>query len=117
MHTVARVLIFGSILFWLGRISNDTGKQYIRKQENIEVGTREVFAKLFEIGLYFLIFILLLQVMGISLTALAVFGGALGVGLGFGLQAIAANFISGIIILLDRSLTVGDYIELEDGRG
>lgn len=104
-------------MFWLGRISNDSGKQYIRKQENIDKGTREVFAKLFEIGLYFLIFILLLQVMGISLTAIAVFGGALGVGLGFGLQAIAANFISGIIILLDRSLIVGDYIELEDGRG
>jgi len=117
LHTVARVLIFGSILFWLGRISNDTGKQYIRKQVNIEVGTREVFAKLFEIGLFFVIFILLLQVMGISLTTLAVFGGALGVGIGFGLQAIASNFISGLIILLDRSLTVGDYIELEDGRG
>lgn len=117
LHAIARVLIFGSILFWLGRISNDSGKQYIRKQENIDKGTREVFAKLFEIGLYFLIFILLLQVMGISLTAIAVFGGALGVGLGFGLQAIAANFISGIIILLDRSLIVGDYIELEDGRG
>ncbi len=40
----------------------------------------------------------------------------MGVGLGFGLQAIASNFISGLIILLDRSLTVGDYIELEDGR-
>jgi small-conductance mechanosensitive channel len=117
LHAILRVLIFGSILFWLGRISNDSGKQYIRKQENIDKGTREVFAKLFEIGLYFLILILLLQVMGISLTALAVFGGALGVGLGFGLQAIAANFLSGIIILLDRSLTVGDYIELEDGRG
>ena len=116
MHAIARVLIFGSILFWLGRISNDSGKQYIRKQENLDKGTREVFAKLFEIGLYFLIFILLLQVMGISLTALAVFGGALGVGLGFGLQAIASNFISGIIILLDRSLTVGDFIELDDGR-
>ncbi|MGH1538372.1 MAG: mechanosensitive ion channel family protein [Gammaproteobacteria bacterium] len=116
LYTFARVLIFGSILFWLGRISNDTGKEYIRKQENLEVGTREVFAKLFEIGLFFVIFILLLQVMGISLTALAVFGGALGVGLGFGLQAIASNFISGLIILLDRSLTVGDYIELEDGR-
>ena len=116
LHAIARVLIFGSILFWLGRISNDTGKEYIRKQENLEVGTREVFAKLFEIGLFFIIFILLLQVMGISLTALAVFGGALGVGLGFGLQAIASNFISGLIILLDRSLTAGDFIELEDGR-
>ncbi len=116
LFAIVRVLIFGSILFWLGRISNDTGQQFIRKQENLEKGTREVFAKLFEIGLFFIIFILLLQVMGISLTALAVFGGALGVGLGFGLQAIASNFISGIIILLDRSLTVGDFIELEDGR-
>ncbi|MDW3096457.1 MAG: mechanosensitive ion channel [Gammaproteobacteria bacterium] len=116
LNAVARVIIFGSVLFWLGRISNDTGKQFIRKQENIEIGTREVFAKLFEIALYVLIFILLLQVMGINLTALAVFGGAVGVGLGFGLQAIASNFISGLIILLDRSLTVGDYIELEDGR-
>ncbi len=117
LHAIVRVLIFGTILFWFGRISNDSGKQYIRKQEKLDRGTREVFAKLFEIGLFFVIFILLLQVMGISLTALAVFGGALGVGIGFGLQAIASNFISGIIILLDRSLTVGDYIELEDGRG
>ena len=117
LHAIARVLIFGSILFWLGRFSNDSGKQYIRNQENLDVGTREVFAKLFEIGLFLLVFILLLQLMGISLTALAVFGGALGVGLGFGLQAIASNFISGMILLLDRSLTVGDYIELEDGRG
>jgi len=62
------------------------------------------------------IFFVLLQIVGINLTTLAVFGGALGVGLGFGLQQIASNFISGIIILLDGSLTVGDYIELEDGR-
>ncbi len=116
VHATARVLIFGSILFWLGRVSNHTGKQFIRKQENIEVGTREVSAKLFEIALFVVMFILLLQVIGINLTALAVFGGAVGVGLGFGLQAIASNFISGLIILLDRSLTVGDYIELEDGR-
>lgn len=113
---VFRVLIFGSLLFWLGRLSNNAGKQVIRSQEQIDLGTREVFAKLFEVGLYMLVFILLLQVMGVNLTALAVFGGALGVGLGFGLQSIASNFISGIIILLDRSISVGDYIELEDGR-
>ena len=116
LYAIARVVVFGSILFWLGRVSNEGGKQFIRRQEQLEVGTREVFAKLFEITLFLVIFILLLQVMGINLTALAVFGGALGVGLGFGLQSIASNFISGLILLLDRSLTVGDYIELEDGR-
>ena len=115
-YALARTLIFGSVLFWLGRLSNDAGKQVIRNQSALDAGTREVFAKLFEIGLYIVIFLLILQVMGINLTALAVFGGALGVGLGFGLQQIAANFISGIIILLDRSITLGDYIELEDGR-
>ena len=116
LYAIVRVVIFGSVLFWLGRKSNDTGQQFIRGQEQLEVGTREVFAKLFEIAVFVTIFMLILQVMGINITTLAVFGGALGVGIGFGLQAIASNFISGMIILLDRSLTVGDYIELEDGK-
>ena len=116
-YGIARLIVFGVILFWLGRVSSTTGQQLIRNQMDLDIGTREVFAKLFEVAVFLVIFILLLQLMGINLTALAVFGGALGVGLGFGLQAIASNFISGIIILLDRSITVGDYIELEDGRG
>ena len=113
---VMRVTIFGSLIFWLGRISNATGQQAIRKQEKLDFRTREVAAKLFEIGVFVVASLLLLQIMGINLTALAVFGGALGVGLGFGLQSIASNFISGLIILLDRSLSIGDFIELEDGR-
>jgi small-conductance mechanosensitive channel len=116
VYGLARLLFFGVILFWLGRISNNIGQQIIRNQEELEIGTREVIAKLFQVALFLTIFILLLQLMGINLTALAVFGGALGVGLGFGLQSIASNFISGIIILMDRSITVGDYIQLEDGR-
>ncbi|MCG8325129.1 MAG: mechanosensitive ion channel, partial [Thiotrichales bacterium] len=115
VYGLIRVIIFGFILFWLGRISNQAGQRIIRNQTDLHVGTREVFAKLFEVTLFIIIFILLLQVMGINLTALAVFGGALGVGLGFGLQSIASNFISGIIILLDRSVTIGDYVEIEDG--
>lgn len=115
-YGVVRVIIFGALLFWLGRISNKVGQRVIRQQANLEIGTREIFAKLYQVGLFVVIFILLLQVMGVNITALAVFGGALGVGLGFGLQSIASNFISGVILLLDRSLAVGDYIELEDGR-
>jgi len=116
VYGVARVAIFGSLLFWFGRISNKTGREIISRQEKLEPRTREVASKLLEVAIFFVFFLLLLQVMGINLTALAVFGGALGVGLGFGLQAIASNFISGIIILLDRSVAIGDYVELEDGR-
>lgn len=111
-----RVIIFGSLVFWLGRVSNSTGQNVIRKQEQLDYRTREVAAKLFEIGVFVVVLVLLLQIMGVNLTALAVFSGAVGVGLGFGLQSIASNFISGLIILLDRSLAVGDFIELEDGR-
>ncbi|MAM86602.1 mechanosensitive ion channel family protein [Allohahella sp. A8] len=113
---IVRVAIFGSVLFWLGKVSNNAGKRMIRNQADLDIGTREVIAKLFEVGLFVLIFILLLQIMGINITTLAVFGGALAVGIGFGLQSIASNFISGIIILLDRSLTVGDHIQMEDGQ-
>lgn len=114
-YSVIRALIFGSILFWLGKVSNSTGKRIIRNRQSIDLRTKEVLSKLFEVLVFFIIFILLLQILGVNLTTLAVFGGALGVGIGFGLQAIASNFISGIIILLDRSVTIGDYIQLEDG--
>jgi len=115
-YGIARVAIFGLFLFWIGRVSSMTGQKIIRSQQEFDAGTRELFAKLLQVGIFFVIFLLLLQIMGINLTTLAVFGGALGVGLGFGLQSIASNFISGIIILMDRSLTVGDYVELEDGH-
>lgn len=109
---VLRVTVFGTFIFWLGRTFNNIGQRVIRRQEKLDNRTREGIAKLFEIGIFVLVALLLLQIMGINLTALAVFG----VGLGFGLQSIASHFISGMIILLDRPLSVGDFVELEDGR-
>lgn len=116
LYAVMRLIIFGLVLFWLGRISNSYGQQVIRSKKTIDIRTKEVFSKLFEISLFLIIFLILLQGVGINLTTLAVFGGALGVGIGFGLQQIASNFVSGIIILLDKSMAIGNYIEMEDGR-
>ncbi|HEX5694208.1 MAG TPA: mechanosensitive ion channel domain-containing protein, partial [Arenimonas sp.] len=56
-----------------------------------------------------------LELIGLPASRFAVFAGAIGVGLGFGLQAIFNNFISGLILLFDRSLKVGDFVELESG--
>jgi small-conductance mechanosensitive channel len=116
LYGLVRSAIFGVVLFWLGRLSNQRGVDFIRSRENLNETTKELVQKTFQLGLFVLISLMILQVAGIDLTALVVFGGAIGVGLGFGLQQIASNFISGIIILLDRSIAIGDYIELEDGR-
>jgi small-conductance mechanosensitive channel len=114
-YGLVRVSIFGLFLFWFGRASNQFGKDVIRKQTSLDVPTKEVLVKLFEVVLFTVVVLILLNVMGINLTTLAVFGGAVGVGLGFGLQSIASNFISGLIILLDRSITADDFIEFDEG--
>jgi small-conductance mechanosensitive channel len=73
--------------------------------------------KLSKFILLLVAFLLALNMVGIDLTALAVFGGAVGVGLGFGLQRIASNFISGFIVLFDRSIRPGDVITIDDKFG
>ncbi|MGR3514551.1 MAG: mechanosensitive ion channel family protein [Paracoccaceae bacterium] len=113
---IFRAVVAGSVLFWLGRWSSDTGTTYIRAQDAMRPPTRELAAKAFELAIFATVGLVLLNVMGLNLSALAVLGGAIGVGLGFGLQKIASNFISGIILLLEGQATVGDFVELDGGE-
>jgi len=113
---IARAVIAGSVLFWLGRWSSDQGTTYIRAQETMRPPTRELAAKAFEFAIFAVVGLILLNIMGLDLSALALLGGAVGVGLGFGLQKIASNFISGIILLLEGQATVGDFVELDGGE-
>ncbi|MGX9352803.1 mechanosensitive ion channel family protein [Shimia sp. W99] len=111
-----RFLIVGGAIFWLGRWSNEQSNQFIKKQEEMRPAMRELTAKAVEIAIFGVAFLLVMNIMGISLTSLAVLTGVIGVGLGFGLQKIASNFISGVILLLEGQATVGDYVELDGGE-
>jgi small-conductance mechanosensitive channel len=78
---------------------------------------RAVFARLTRALLILLAVLIGLPMVGIDLTTLSVFGGALGVGLGFGLQKIASNYVSGFILLLDNSIRIGNIITVGSDRG
>lgn len=116
LAALIRGLIAGSLLFWLGAWSNRQSADYIKAQDGLRPATRELAAKAAEVAIFGAAFLLLLNIMGIDLTTVAVLGGALGVGIGLGLQQIAANFISGIILLVEGQTTVGDYVELDGGE-
>ncbi|WP_370213524.1 mechanosensitive ion channel family protein [Roseovarius sp.] len=111
-----QAVVAGGVVFWLGRWSNDQSTSYIHAQQDMRPATRQLAAKAAEIAIFGAAFLLLMNILGISLTSLAVLGGAIGVGLGFGLQKIAANFISGVILLVEGQATVGDYVELDGGE-
>lgn len=82
-----------------------------------DMSLRVVVARLVKAFFVVLAFMIALPVVGIDLTVLSVFGGALGVGLGFGLQKIASNYVSGFILLLDRSLRIGDMVQIGNEQG
>lgn len=104
------------VLVWfLGRLLRLAFERYAARRES---STRPAIYTVSRISYYLLIVVGLLfalSVLGIPTSRFAVFAGAIGVGLGFGLQTIFNNFISGLILLFDGSLKVGDFVELESG--
>src|SRR5712691_3056676 len=82
-----------------------------------DTNARVVVAKLFRALLLLIGVLIALSVVGIDITVLSVFGGALGVGIGLGLQKLASNYIAGFTILLDRSIRVGDMVTVDNRFG
>ncbi|MEJ6389415.1 mechanosensitive ion channel family protein [Gymnodinialimonas ulvae] len=111
-----RFVVIGGVIFWLGRWSNDQSATLIERQAEMRPATRQLAVKTAEIAIFGAAFLVFMNIMGIPLTSLAVLTGAIGVGLGFGLQKIASNFISGVILLLEGQATVGDFVELDGGE-
>ncbi len=114
--SLVRGVISGALLFWLGRWSNSQSEDFIKTRDELRPATRELAIKASQVIIFGAAFLLLLSIMGIDLTAVTVLGGALGVGIGLGLQQIAANFVSGVILLLEGQITVGDFVVLDNGE-
>lgn len=112
---IAKAIIVILVLLWLVGMLVRVLDRRMRRIKGMRASNRALILKLLQVLLYCVVFLIGMQMMGINLTALSVFGGALGVGLGFGLQKIASNFISGIILLSEKSIEVNDVIELADG--
>ena len=107
------IALFIVLAHWLSRFI----ERRARRSVHISKGMRVVLAKTSRFILYGLAILVALDSVGIDLTTLTVFGGALGVGIGFGLQRIVSNFISGFILLFDRSIRPGDVISIGSRLG
>ena len=99
------------------RLIAKTGADRLRRNEDLSPSVQVLAIKFIQVALYSTAFFLGLRSVGFDLTGLAVLSGAIGVGLGFGLQKVVSNLVSGIIILLDKSIKPGDVISLGDTFG
>ncbi len=98
---------------WVSRIIENK----VMKAESLSANWRAILVKLVRIFAVFVAVLVALSAVGLDLTMLSVFSGALGVGLGFGLQKIASNYVSGFIILMDKSMHIGDIVSVDKHAG
>ena len=115
--TVIKALVVSGLMIaaarWLSRFVTDR----LSTNEDISPSMRVLTAKLLQVVLFTVAIVVGLKAVGLDLTGLAVFSGAVGIGLGFGLQKVVSNLVSGVIILLDKSIKPGDVISIGDTFG
>ena len=113
LQALLTIIVTIFIALWLSRVLENK----LMREEQLNVNLRVVLGKIIRIVLLFIATLIALSAVGLDITMLSVFGGALGVGLGFGLQRIASNYVSGFIILLDKSMQIGDVISVDKHYG
>lgn len=114
-YLMTKALITIVLFFLITGILSEFGEKRIKSIRGIHSSNKALINKAFHIFIYFFGFIIALNILGIDLTAFAIFSGAIGIGIGFGLQKITSNFISGLILLFEKSIENGDMVELSDG--
>jgi small-conductance mechanosensitive channel len=117
LWTVAQAVFTLAVLLFLARFVSKSMASGVRRNEDISPSMQVLVIKFAQVGLYGLALFVGLRATGVDLTGLAVLSGAIGVGLGFGLQKVVSNLVSGVIILLDKSIKPGDVISLGETFG
>jgi len=115
--TVIQGTIALGLLLWITSVIGQLAESRIKASPNLTPSIQVLSTKLLRISLGAIAFLFAMNIVGIDITALAVVGGAIGVGLGFGLQKIFSNLVSGFILLLDKSIKPGDVIAVTDYYG
>lgn len=112
LYNIIQGAVILIIVFWMAGVLSRTLEGYLRHSSKLSYNARELIVKFFTLFVYFMALLITLSALGVDLTAFAVFGGALGVGVGLGLQKITANFVSGVTLLLEKSIQIGDILEV-----
>lgn len=110
-------LTAGVVLLITLWISSAIESRVLRSATGSELSLRKAFSNATRAVLVFVGLLLALSAVGIDLTALSVLGGAIGVGIGFGLQKLAASYVSGFVMLAERSVRIGDNVRIDDFEG
>lgn len=113
LQAVFIILVTLFVALWLSRMVENR----LMASQHLNMNMRVVLTKVVRILFSLLAILMALSAVGLDITLLSVFGGALGVGLGFGLQKIASNYASGFIILLDESIHIGDIVTVQNHYG
>lgn len=103
------------MLTWIASLASRFIQARLRSSKNMTSSVKTLIGQTVRITFLFVAVMIAMNAIGVDLTAFAVFSGAVGVGIGFGLQAIFSNLVAGVILLIEETVKVGDFVELESG--